>query len=927
RQKRESEKRLVSQIEELENKLKERDRREAEWYRSRNEANAIIEDLRSKINDLSHEKDFIENKLLNLQQDFDRSQQEVKTHSRMKKSTDNLIAMFQQKTEETIRDMNLKLNEKTKECDESAILIEVLKEQLNDINKELSDLRVQFSDIELEYNESKEHCEDLKSLLGDKKDIISRLEQQLDRIKADGEEHESNYEKDTQDLKKRLTLDREQALASLRTKLETLHQKELQDLKVQHEQELASLRTKLEASHQKELQDFKERHETDRGQSLISLRAEIELPYKEEMKVQKERYEKDLIRELTLLRGELESKHQKELKSIRELQDKDREQAINLVRAQFEDSHKKKLQDLMEKHNSDQERTITSLRAQLKTSHQKELQDIKERNDAERDQLMISFRKELEASHEIKLQEHADRLRREYETKISNLNSRYEDLSLRSARNSESSKELEEAESKYTKLNSEYLQLLDINKQLSDKTDDLNVKVKELELKNSEIQESAIAITSEKERAKDELLKVNEELKQLKEKTLVADSDLKELEAERDKLAGLISVMKEVWEVKYQELQNKYVELEAQKEQLSVELSPNVKSEMDDKLKEYEAAINNASELEKQRETLSKLLEEHQNGMRTCMAELAAEREAWRQREEDLISVYEGEFKEKNSELQDNIESLEAHINVLKEQSHSIELDMQNRLDKSNAEIEELRKKLQEKGWDQPNLTNLSGESATSASTIEFLTRKVEEYEVGRENLEAQIESLNNKFSDMVQERDSIMKSFEESTIRMEKTVQGHRQRIEDMKKTHEEEKEEILYLHQTSIKSLKEKHEEEFTQHSVEMQSQIESLERRVRELMSIPTNNAAEPDAKVILMKQNIENLGKQLKSSREECEMLIEKVLNFQNKFSDATYEKEVLIKEKSELRQKLKSMEAENIGLHEKIKALEAESEEK
>ncbi|CAG8524237.1 7753_t:CDS:2, partial [Acaulospora morrowiae] len=894
RQKRESEKRLVSQIEELEIKLKERDRREAEWYRSRNEANAIIDDLRSKINDLSYEKDFIENKLISLQQDFDRSQQEVKTHSRMKKSTDNLIAMFQQKTEETIKEMKLKLDEKTRECDESAILVEVLKEQLNDINKELSDLRVQFSDIELEYNESKEHCEDLKSLLGDKQNIISRLEQQLDRIKADGEEYESNYEKDTRDLKKRLTLDREQALASLRTKLETLHQKELQDLKVQHEQELASLRTKLEASHQKELQDFKERHENDREQSLISLRAEIELPYKEEMKVQKERYEKDLVRELTLLRGELESKHQKELKSIRELQDKDREQAINLVRAQFEDSHKKKLQD------------------------------IKERNDAERDQLMISFRKELEASHEMKLQEHADRLRREYETKISNLNSRYEDLSLRSARNSESSKELEEAESKYAKLNSEYLQLLDINKQLSDKMDDLNVKVKELELKNSEIQESAIAITSEKERAKDELLKVQEELKQLKEKSLVADSDLKELEAERDKLAGLISIMKEVWEDKYQELQNRYVELQSQKEQLSVELS-NVKTEMDDKLKEYEAAINNASELEKERETLSKLLEEHQNGMRTCMAELAAERETWRQREEDLISVYEGEFKEKNSELQENIVSLEAYINVLKEQSHSTELDMQNRLDKSNAEIEELRKKLQEKGWVQPNLTNLSGESATSASTIEFLTRKVEEYEIDRENLEAQIESLNNKFSDMVRERDAIMKSFEESTIRMEKTVQGHRQRIEDMKKTHEEEKEEILYLHQTSIKSLKEKHEEEFTQHSVEMQSQIESLERRVRELMSIPTN-ANESDPKVILMKQNIENLGKQLKVSKEECEMLIQKVLNFQNKFSDATYEKEILIREKSELSKKLKSMEAENIGLHERIKSLEAESEE-
>ncbi|CAG8743687.1 970_t:CDS:2, partial [Dentiscutata erythropus] len=87
---------------------------------------------------------------------------------------------------------------------------------------------------------------------------------------------------------------------------------------------------------------------------------------------------------------------------------------------------------------------------------------------------------------------------------------------------------------------------------------------------------------------------------------------------------------------------------ESKRDKLQSELI-NVKIELDNKSKELE----NSTNFEKEKDTLSKRLEEHQNGMKTFMTEFASERESWRQKEEDLISNYECELMEKDLEVKE----------------------------------------------------------------------------------------------------------------------------------------------------------------------------------------------------------------------------------------------------------------------------------
>ncbi|GBC02194.1 hypothetical protein RclHR1_00450029 [Rhizophagus clarus] len=827
---------LRNQIDGLMREFGEKKATEASWVKNKREKETALLDLKTQLYSLETANKQKDAQIVVLQEENARSLQEIKDLNRDKEKTSNMIKEFQQKTEEVIKGQ---LNARIKVERESGQIIETLREQLSDTNKELSNLRVQLSNLELEFNEAKEHCEDLEGLVKDKSEIINRLQLQFER-----KEVESN---------------------------------------------------------------------------------------------------------------ELESKEIKNFKRLKEQQEKEHEQSL------------------------------ASLRLKLETNNQKELQELR------------------------------DQLEKEYKVKISELIDQNSRLEQNSLQNSKITKELEEAthrladaESSYKELSEKHQQLVNKNQQLSNEIAAILSKVEDLESNNLVLKENNRTITLEKEKITEELKKANDEMRRFQDESLIVNNKMIELESERDKLASTISTMKTYWEKNYKDLQIQLQEMESQRDKLDKELTK-IKSDYNEKMKAFEELTNNVENIEKQKVSLSKLLEDHQNGMQTFMKENAAEREAWHQKESDLISNYELELREKDSkleELHDELDHTRKHSEELEEllreakeaETKQLELsqkleaalqecvnkdieisnlemfkkqsqaridslessasrlttklrafetdteqakrnadakinDLQNRLKDSMTEIEDLHNQVSDLKHNliekEAMVLNHSRSSSRDGPTIDTskitsLTMQIEEYKVTHQNLEAQIATLTQQLQELHREKNSTITAFEHSITQAEKTVDGLREKIKTMATEHEEEKKLISKNHQLSLQKLNKQKDDEIVEITEFTQSRLAALEKRQRNITNTTDRFNNDDAKKVEILEKRLLELENSLRESRSECDKLNEKIMHVQQKYADSISEKDKVVKERKDMEKKIKSMDAElkmilakNMELHQSL----------
>ncbi|CAG8746397.1 16295_t:CDS:1, partial [Cetraspora pellucida] len=177
-----------------------------------------------------------------------------------------------------------------------------------------------------------------------------------------------------------------------------------------------------------------------------------------------------------------------------------------------------------------------------------------------------------------------------------------------------------------------------VQKNLKMSTDLINFRTKIEELENDNN-----SISSEKTQIFTELEKIKEERQHLEEECLELKAELKKLVEERDTLAGLINIMKVRWEKEYQKLQAKYQESEFNKTYLESRVTElqqehvKTQSELYELRSSREVESEKLQTIENQKAALSKVFEDQQNGVQMMMKGMAAEREAWQQKEAEII--------------------------------------------------------------------------------------------------------------------------------------------------------------------------------------------------------------------------------------------------------------------------------------------------
>ncbi|CAB4495693.1 unnamed protein product [Rhizophagus irregularis] len=411
---------------------------------------------------------------------------------------------------------------------------------------------------------------------------------------------------------------------------------------------------------------------------------------------------------------------------------------------------------------------------------------LKEQQEKEHEQSLASLRKKLETSHQKELQELRNQLEKEYKIKVSELIDKNSRLEQNSLQNSKTVKELEEtthylanAESSYKELIEKHQQLVTKNQQLSNEIAAIRSKVEDLEANNR-------TVTLEKEKIAEELKKANDEMRRLRNENTIVNNKMIELENERDKLANTVSTVKTYWEKNYKDLQIQLQEMESQRDKLDNELTK-IKSDYNEKVKAFEELTNNVEIIEKQKVSLSKLLEDHQNSMQTFMKENAAERETWNRKEADLVSNYELELREKDStleELYDKLDHTRKHSEELEELLQEAKEAETNQLELSQK-LEAALQECVNKDIEISNLEMFKKQSQARIDSLESstnrLTTKLRAFETDAEqakrNADAKINDLQNRLKDSMTEIEDLhnqVSDLKHNLIEKEAMVLNH---------------------------------------------------------------------------------------------------------------------------------------------------------
>ncbi|CAG8440031.1 1163_t:CDS:2 [Scutellospora calospora] len=421
----------------------------------------------------------------------------------------------------------------------------------------------------------------------------------------------------------------------------------------------------------------------------------------------------------------------------------------------------------------------------------------------------------------------------------------------------------------YEELNKKHQSFVQKNLKMSTDLINFRMKIEELENDNN-------SISIEKTQIVSELEKIKEERQQLEEECLGLKGDLKEVEGERDKLAGLINIMKIEWEKQYQTLKAKFQEselirsfIESRVNELHEEHNK-IRSERDELRNSHEKEAEKLQTIENQKAALLKVFEEQQNGVEMSMKGMAAEREAWQQREAELVDkqiVIKDTIKKKDSEinsLRKEVETLLTDKRTLKQKL--IEAGKEKVIaDGRIRELESVRKQYEKE------LMKLKDGDDRSIIQLEYSKKQIDMHK-------AQIVTLTKKLAEADAEKRRMMQVFQKTMETSERNSANLKNELDLMR----QEKENLIRkkFHGNSIN---------------ESLSQLETSDGQI-----INSND------KIDILEQRIAGLENSLKISNLECDQLRETLAQVQFKYLDAINDKDQLTQMKRNLEKKVKSM---------------------
>ncbi|CAG8546826.1 10731_t:CDS:2 [Paraglomus occultum] len=672
-----------------------------------------------------------------------------------------------------------------------------LERTINDHRDEMEQMKKELSE-KFKEQEERIMMETARRHRAEKDELLRAHDEELSRIKSELERLTSLNElvgQENETLKQRLSEDQQ----ALRAQLD--NQSSIEDLKRKFEQERRALEDRLmNAIQQKEetevswskykretenlLNEFKSQLESF---TLVSnekdaletenhrLRQEVGNlnAFKENAEDVLVKIKEEMGKSISELKSQLSEKADTEsmLESL-QIELNNSNSALSELQSQ-QVQNERKLRHAQEKCEdlqidvADKKSTIENLERQLDR-----IKDEIERTKREHERSMDILRSELDVAHQKDLNNLREKLENEYEAArakltfehdnaIMTLRRQNEELGKTIAENAVSvealeaaAKRLEAAESSYQELNSNYYQSIK-------KSQDLTAEVASLRSQVEELGSTKDILEQDKKMKDAEIETLKNDLSQRQEENLALRADIKEVEATRNKFAGVIAAMKDEWEHSYQLLKNKFSEAEQQRDKLQarvIELEngsnseiEQLKSSLSEKAREIEQATAKFQAAEKQKDILSKMLEEHQNGMQTIMKDMAADREQWTEKENEMALS----LKEKDRILSEKLSLLEAartDKEAMKQKLIEVgreKVSVDNRIRELEGEkkkIEEDMKKLESRLTDKTReydrLKEQSAQWRESDKQKRLLEQEINEMKRGRGEKDLQISHL-----------------------------------------------------------------------------------------------------------------------------------------------------------------------------------------
>ncbi|CAG8572239.1 19098_t:CDS:1, partial [Racocetra fulgida] len=353
-------------------------------------------------------------------------------------------------------------------------------------------------------------------------------------------------------------------------------------------------------------------------------------------------------------------------------------------------------------------------------------------------------------------------LKKEHEEKIAELANKNESLL---SENALCIRTIEDATRRYDELNNKHIQFTQENLEMSSDLLEFRKKIEELEHKNLYLEKDKSTfsnevgnVSQEKERIIAELNAAKDEKQQLHEEGLSLKSELEELKGERDKLAGVINIMKEEWEKEYQKLKSEKeqaeIERENQYQQLKSELDRIKGSSNEETQNEFNQLKRETKEINEKLKTvlneknvLAKICEEHEDSMQALEKKSASERETWKQKEIVLLKK-ETEIKELHQKLLElsKAKSLtDNKVITLEDEKKRIEAELNKKLDENSRLLDQL--------FNVGSSSRSNGGDGTSYEALKMRLDDVEiessmkdsqicELEITKQKLQTRIEGL-----------------------------------------------------------------------------------------------------------------------------------------------------------------------------------------
>ncbi|CAG8527143.1 14128_t:CDS:2 [Cetraspora pellucida] len=713
------------------------------------------EDVESKINQLisqhEAEKKDLENKLLlvhrsekdNLLAEIKQNEETQSKLNALQIEHDRTLKELKELTinkddaKKTISDLERKLSDMSN----MEVTSQELRQQLDEANNELSNIRLKLSSQLNEKKNLESELENIQTKLNDSNDKIKNLELQIEIITKEKENNSSKHANE---------------ISTLRIEFDNSLKSATEKLQKNHDEEMSELHNSLESAHKTALESLREQMSIQREEQITALQAD----HDQRIKSLKKEHEEKTMKLESLKKGHEEKTT--ELESLKK-------------------GHEEKITEL-ESLKKEHEEKITEFES-LKKEHEEKITEF-ESLKKEHEEKITEF-ESLKKEHEKKITEF-ESLKNEYEEKIAELINKNESLL---SENALCIRAIEDATRRYDELNNKHIQYTQENLEMSSDLIDLRKKIEELENKNLYLENDKSTfsnevgnISQEKEQIIADLNAAKDEKQQLHEEGLSLKSELEELKGERDKLAGVINIMKEEWEKEYQKLKSEkeqaetewekqYQKLKSEKEQIEIELNrlkessnqekeiiKNRESETQSELNRLKRETKEISEklkvVENEKNTLSKICEEHQGNMQTLEKNTASERQTWKQKEMVLFQK-ETEIKDLRQELETFNQKLlelskekaltDNKVITLEDEKKRIEVELNKKLDENSRLLDQL--------FNMGSSSRSDGEDGTSYEALKMRLDDVEiessmkdsqicELEIIKQKLQTRIEGL-----------------------------------------------------------------------------------------------------------------------------------------------------------------------------------------